>query len=111
MRSTRKFREFKPFILLILGCSLVKAEDSNLSLSRNSSIVYEEADKFQKLASIVKPSVVVIESVDRLGREGGRGTGFAVSKDGLIATNFHVIGEHRDFRIRFENGEVHQPKA
>ena len=35
---------------------------------------------------------MVIESVDRNGYEGGRGTGFVVREDGVIATNFHVIG-------------------
>jgi S1-C subfamily serine protease len=53
---------------------------------------------------------VVVESVDRIGREGGRGTGFVVSSNGIIATNFHVIGEHRDFKIRFANGNSFSPK-
>ena len=32
-----------------------------------------------------------------------------VSSDGVIATNFHVIGEHRDFSIRFSNGKSFRP--
>ena len=34
-----------------------------------------------------------------------------VSSDGLIATNFHVIGEHRSFQVRFANGDSYQPTS
>ncbi|MFP6887592.1 MAG: trypsin-like peptidase domain-containing protein, partial [Opitutales bacterium] len=70
-----------------------------------------EADAFEKLAAKVKPSVAVIESADRVGREGGKGTGFVVRADGVIATNFHVIGEHRSFRVKFADGKSYEPKA
>ena len=55
--------------------------------------------------------MVVIESVDRNGFEGGRGTGFVVREDGVIATIFHVIGEHRDFSIRFSDGRTFRPQS
>ena len=41
----------------------------------------------------------------------GRGTGFVVREDGVIATNFHVIGEHRDFSIRFSDGRTFRPQS
>ena len=84
---------------------LLKSKVKNLPLPK---IISEKTPVFQELANQVKPSIVVIESVDRIGREGGRGTGFVVSSDGLIATNFHVIGEHRSFQVRFANGDSYQ---
>ena len=90
------------------GTSLLAQKQSkNLPLPK---IISERTSVFE-LANQVKPSIVVIESVDRIGREGGRGTGFVVSSDGLIATNFHVIGEHRSFQVRFANGDSYQPTS
>ena len=34
-----------------------------------------------------------------------------VREDGVIATNFHVIGEHRDFSIRFSDGRTFRPES
>lgn len=86
-----------------------KKLDSNSTKLSELQIAKKEAKDFEKLASLVKPSIVVIESVDRLGREGGQGTGFVVQSDGVIATNFHVIGEHREFRVRLANGKSYKP--
>jgi serine protease Do len=90
------------------GSTYAQKNDSNASLL---SSYKQEDQEFQNLANSVKPSIVVIESVDRVGREGGRGTGFVLSSDGLIATNFHVIGEHRDFNIRFSDGKTYRPTS
>ena len=100
---------FNAFCLLSLSPAFGK--DDNSSTLSELELAKRDAEDFEKLAKLVKPSVVVIESVDRLGREGGRGTGFVVRKDGVIATNFHVIGEHRDFAIRFSNGKIHRPQS
>lgn len=86
-------------------------KDDNSSTLSELELAKRDAEDFANLAKLIKPSVVVIESVDRLGREGGRGTGFVVRKDGVIATNFHVIGEHRDFNVRFANGKTYRPKS
>ncbi len=85
--------------------------ENNSSNLTKLELAKRDADDFESLASLTMPSVVVVESVDRTGKEGGRGTGFVVSSDGVIATNFHVIGEHRDFSIRFANGESYRPKS
>ena len=71
----------------------------------------EAADPIEKIAAEARSSVVVIESVDRANREGGMGTGFVVREDGVIATNFHVIGEHRAFRVKLSDGKTYEPKA
>ena len=98
-------------ILACLPWSTILAKDANTTEPFPTDGVKREADAFEKLATKVKPSIALIESVDRMGQDGGRGTGFVVRKDGVIATNFHVIGEHRDFRVRFANGKSYEPQA
>jgi len=65
----------------------------------------------EELAEKVRQSIVVISSADRKGLESGIGTGFVVSEDGIIATNFHVIGQHRSFTVRFADGKSYEPEA
>ena len=61
------------------------------------------------MAKRIKPSLAVISVVGRNGKHHGVGTGFVISKDGLIATNLHVIGEARRFRVELADGS--QPKV
>lgn len=99
-------------VLFTVFASLpVQADDQNASKLSELELAKRDAEDFEKLAKLVKPSVVVIESVDRLGREGGRGTGFVIGGNGVIATNFHVIGEHRNFAVRFADGKTYQPQS
>ena len=106
-------RSFGLYILLIAytGYAYGKETESNSSKLSELELAKKDAKDFKNLASLIKPSVVVIESVDRNGYEGGRGTGFVVREDGVIATNFHVIGEHRDFSIRFSDGRTFRPES
>jgi regulator of sirC expression with transglutaminase-like and TPR domain len=99
-------------LLLVFAGKLTGDEtENNSSKLSELELAKRDAKDFKKLASLIKPSVVVIESVDRNGYEGGRGTGFVVRGDGVIATNFHVIGEHRDFSIRFSDGRTFRPQS
>ena len=102
--------QFAGFLLLFFPLAAQPGESNN---TRQASDFARDQGKFnfQQLAASIKPSVVVIESVDRVGREGGRGTGFVVSENGMIATNFHVIGEHRDFKVRFADGKSFRPTS
>ena len=64
-------------------------------------------EPFQSVEDLVKhakPSVVVITSVGREANQQGLGTGFVISKDGLIATNLHVIGEGRPVAVHMHDG-------
>ncbi len=63
-----------------------------------------------ELAEKVKPSVVVILHTGRQGKQSGLGTGFVVG-DGLIATNFHVIGEGRPISVQTPDGTKHEVEA
>ena len=112
-----KLKKRTYFLLSILAVTICSGivngqEIDDLNLSKLSSLeqAKREAEDFENLVKLIKPSIVVVESVDRIGREGGRGTGFVVSPNGIIATNFHVIGEHRDFKIRFADGNSFSPK-
>ena len=57
-----------------------------------------------ELVAELKPSIVVITFSGRDGKQEGLGTGFVVSAEGLIATNYHVIGEGRPISVQFADG-------
>lgn len=61
----------------------------------------------EQLAEACKKSVVVITVTGRTGKREGLGTGFVLSKDGLIATNLHVIGEARPIEVQLSDGGKH----
>lgn len=98
-------------LLFTTGLLGINTIDPNSSKLSDLQLAKRDAEDFKNLAKLIKPSIVIIESVDRTGREGGRGTGFVVDPNGVIATNFHVIGEHREFKIRFADGKTYSPEA
>jgi len=57
----------------------------------------------------IRESVVVIRTSNRTGESFGVGSGFVVDSRGLIATNFHVIGEGRPFTIHLAGGRELKP--
>ncbi len=58
----------------------------------------------------MRKSVAVIVSDGRNGQREGLGSGFVVA-DGLIATNFHVIGEGRGVRVQLADGREFEATA
>ncbi|CDZ25508.1 trypsin-like peptidase domain-containing protein [Neorhizobium galegae] len=56
----------------------------------------------------VGPAVSRIERLGGVAGQGGHGSGFAISPDGLIITNHHVVAEVKTVRIRSANGAVGQ---
>ena len=62
------------------------------------------AVSIEQLTQRVRQSVAVITSDGRDGRREGLGSGFVVAPEGLIATNFHVIGEGRAVRVQLADG-------
>ena len=68
-----------------------------------------EKRSFSELASKIKPSVVTISTTNRGGSSWGVGSGFVVNQQGVIATNFHVIGDHREFQVELNDGTICQP--
>lgn len=67
-----------------------------------------------EVADHLREKVVVITFEDRDGGQGGLGTGFIISPDGIIATNLHVIGEARPISVQLSDGrqfEVQEVRA
>jgi regulator of sirC expression with transglutaminase-like and TPR domain len=58
----------------------------------------------QDLIAKIRPSVVTLRVEGRDGSQRGLGTGFVVDEAGLIATNFHVIGQGRPFTVETPAG-------
>lgn len=79
---------------------------TNLSAARETS-----EETVENIAAHARKSIVVIQSSGRTGEQRGIGSGFVVGDEGLIATNFHVIGQNRDFRVVFADGTSYSPVA
>lgn len=60
-----------------------------------------------ELTSAARPSIVTVTQIGRGGEQEALGTGFVVSKDGLIATNMHVIGNSRRIQVQLHDGSHH----
>lgn len=58
----------------------------------------------EQLASTVAPCVFLIQVMDAIGNMYSTGTGFAVSADGLVATNHHVIEHGHTFSLMTGQG-------
>ncbi|MCE9534448.1 MAG: S1C family serine protease, partial [Planctomycetes bacterium] len=61
----------------------------------------------ESLAKELKPSIVVITAKGRESSKDSLGTGFIIDANGLIATNFHVIGEGRALVVETADGKKH----
>ncbi|ADB17121.1 peptidase S1 and S6 chymotrypsin/Hap [Pirellula staleyi DSM 6068] len=65
----------------------------------------ELATMVQNLARDARSSVVVVTASGREASDTQLGTGFIISADGLVATNYHVIGEGRPLEVRTADGK------
>ena len=63
---------------------------------------------YEALARLAK-SVVMIGVYDRNGNFTGTGSGIAISKDGYILTNLHVVSDGQLYAVRLENDEQVYP--
>lgn len=62
-----------------------------------------------KVADKVRPSLLTVINSGRDGYAQGLGTGFVISKDGLVVTNLHVVGEARPINVELQDGR--RPKV
>jgi regulator of sirC expression with transglutaminase-like and TPR domain len=79
-------------------------------LTLSTSIAAEEggailgSEQLQVLTEKIRPSVATIKVSGRDGDQIQMGTGFVVDASGLIATNYHVLGEGRPFTVELSSG-------
>ena len=52
-------------------------------------------------SSISRP---VEARIERIGGQGGHGSGFVIAQDGLVVTNFHVVGDAKTVRVSMPDG-------
>ncbi|MBR1556121.1 MAG: trypsin-like peptidase domain-containing protein [Oscillospiraceae bacterium] len=64
----------------------------------------------EALARMAK-SVVMIAVYDKDGNFTGAGSGIAISRDGYILTNLHVVGDGQVYAVRLENDEQVYPSC
>ena len=74
-----------------------------------SNVVSADEDKVKELLDQVRKSIVKIKGADRWGETSGLGTGFVVGTNGVIASNFHVVGQNRAFTVEFPDGRTFRP--
>jgi serine protease Do len=89
--------------IALFTCAPLEAQEKKKKGEFKNKIIGVEA-----LAEKAKSSIVVILHTGRQGKQAGLGTGFVVDADGLIATNFHVIGEGRPITVQFPDGTKHE---
>jgi serine protease Do len=61
-------------------------------------------EQVTSLTERVKPALVTVRQMGRDGGQRGTGSGFVISKEGLVVTNLHVIGEGQPLAVEFVDG-------
>ena len=88
-------------LAVLLFAPAVHSQDKKLPIKN-------EAKTVEQLAEETKESIAVILYTGRDGKQQGLGTGFVISEDGLIATNYHVIGDARPITVLLADGSKHE---
>lgn len=73
--------------------------------------VESNVNTVEAIAKQVRDSIVTIRFSGRGGGDQGLGTGFVIAAEGLIATNYHVIGEARPVSVELSDGSRHDVTA
>ncbi|WP_039973574.1 S1C family serine protease [Rhizobium sp. AP16] len=77
--------------------------DKNITADDDGALVDAYSQSIASAVDMVGPAVSRIE---RVGGKGGHGSGFAISPDGLIVTNNHVVDDAKLVRITTPDGSV-----
>ncbi|PZM11216.1 S1C family serine protease [Rhizobium tubonense] len=77
--------------------------DKEILPATDGELLDAYSDSLSRAVDLVGPAVSRIE---RVGGQGGHGSGFAVSPDGLIVTNNHVVDDAKTVRIKTPDGFV-----
>ncbi|MBY0549793.1 MAG: serine protease [Candidatus Obscuribacterales bacterium] len=65
-------------------------------------------DVTRRLYEAAQPSIVKVETTKDGGV--GVGTGFAVTRPGLIATDYHCVAGAKEIKVRLPNGDFHRAR-
>jgi serine protease Do len=95
-------------VLVLAASSPVWAKGKKTS--QDDTETNPEEEGAAKIVEQVKPSLVKVTQMGRDGVE-GVGSGFVISKDGLIATNMHVVGQGRRLQVEMSDGQTHEVQA
>ncbi len=79
----------------VMGCLLCIGQTQKASLS--GAEIYKKSS----------PAVVLIDLYDLKGQVSKQGSGFLVSPDGKILTNYHVIAHSKQATVRLANGDAY----
>ncbi|MBI1345258.1 trypsin-like serine protease [bacterium] len=96
---------------LLIGTALFLSAIMGNGLQAADAPPMPMAPSIVDLVNRVKPSIAVITFDGRDGDRQGLGTGFIVDRNGLVATNLHVIGEARPIRIQLHDGRSFEVTA
>ncbi|WP_081161756.1 S1C family serine protease [Ensifer aridi] len=77
--------------------------DKNIHAASDADLLDAYSQTVTDVVDRVGPAVSRIE---RIGGRGGQGSGFAISPDGLIVTNNHVVEGARGIRLKMPDGYV-----
>jgi len=58
----------------------------------------------------IEPSIIVLLTYDKEGRSLGQGTGFFITRDGDVITNYHVLKGASRAEVRTSSGEIYPVK-
>ena len=83
------------------------ADDQRASTAGGEVAAEVPRKTVEAIAREVRDSIVTIRFQGRGGSDQGLGTGFVIGADGLIATNYHVIGEARPVSVELADGSRH----
>ncbi|HEU4898109.1 MAG TPA: trypsin-like peptidase domain-containing protein, partial [Actinomycetota bacterium] len=100
-------------VLALAGCGLVRepqarsapapviapAAQANASVQTSASVQAAAAGDIPALVRKVEPSVVTIS------QDQGTGSGVIWSKDGVVVTNAHVVGNAQQVEVAFFDGQ------
>jgi len=78
--------------------NFLSKENSTLTMDLTASQIFEKWNE----------AIVVIISIDKKGNILGQGSGFIISEDGAIATNYHVVKSANNVLINFINGKSYK---
>lgn len=84
-----------------LGLEPVSSAPLSVTGNRQTLTVTEQSASVEAVENVL-PAVVTVETIGGFGQSSG--TGFFISSDGYLVTNYHVVEDARDMRIAYANG-------